>query len=123
MGRKKNLSDAAIDDARRWAGRLVEMHARGSDREGALRRIEATYGIGYWTLWNLLYRTPKSIAADKLAAIRLAYLDRCEKQMRQLHHELEVERARGGVADDVLEDFEAEAAALARRLAEAKTKA
>lgn len=54
------------------AAKLVMREARGpGDYANAMRRIEARYGIPYWTLWALRYKLPKS--ADFATAMRICF--------------------------------------------------
>jgi hypothetical protein len=105
------------------AGDLVrQMVARESrsagDTEGAMSRLEAKYGIGFWQLAHLRGGRAKTIETGLFMRIRAAYLDHCQRQISALQHEIALERARG--ADDDLVNLEAEAAVLARKIAAKK---
>jgi hypothetical protein len=103
-----------------YVRRMVERETRGSgDVEGALRRLEMRFGLPYWPLVHLRRGAAKTIEADLFQRIRGAYLTYCEQQISSLQHELAIEHATGA-ADD-LEDLEAEAAALAAKIAERKS--
>lgn len=107
---------SSVEAAVSYANRMIEREARGpGDTEDAMRRIEARYGVGYWTLWSLRYRRRdlKTIAADQFQRIRNAYLATCEQQLRALEHELALERARSG---DVDTDLVAEAESLLAKI-------
>jgi hypothetical protein len=107
---------STVDLAADYATRLVanETHALGGDTDEAMRRVEARYGVGYWTLWSLRYKRPKSVSADVLSRLRGAYLAACERQLANLQHEIAVERARCG--HDVDQDLVAEAERLVAKL-------
>lgn len=112
---------SSVEIAADYANRMIEREARGpGDTENAMRRIEATTGIGYWSLWSLRYRRRdlKTIAADQFQRIRNAYLATCERQLSALKHELAVEQARNG--NDDLSDLVAEAEALAEKIRAAR---
>jgi hypothetical protein len=95
--------------------RMVERETRGSgDVDGAMRRIEARFGLPYWPLVHLRRGGAKTVDADLFARIRGAYLSYCEQQISSLQHELAIERAIEG--DDDLADLEAEARALAAKI-------
>lgn len=107
---------STVDLAADYATRLVanETHALGGDTDEAMRRIEARYGVGYWTLWSLRYKRPKAVSAEVFTRLRGAYLTACERQIASLQHEMAVERARCG--HDVDQDLVAEAEALVAKL-------
>jgi hypothetical protein len=118
---KKNLLAeqvmSSVELAAEYANRMIEHEARGSsDTEPAIHRIEARFGIGYWTLWRLRYRRRelKTIAADQFQRIRSAYLATCQRQLATLQHEIEIEEARCG--NDAFGDLATKAEALAARL-------
>lgn len=90
------------------------------DCERAMQKIEAKYGIGYWTLDHLRKRKAKTIEVSVFARIRAAYLDLCERQVARLQQELEIEKAICG--DDSLEDLEREASKLVARIAAKKAR-
>lgn len=107
--------------ATEYVRRMVSREARGpGDTEGAMARLEARYGIGFWQLSHLRGGRAKTVDVGLFARIRAAYLDYCEKQIRLLQHEIAVEKAVN--EDDSLEDLEREAAELVARVA-AKRKA
>lgn len=102
-----------------YVRRMVELEIRGSgDTEGALRRLEARYGLPYWTLWHLRRGAAKTVEAGLFGRIRGAYLTYCEEQVAALQHELFLEKAANPDVD--LEDLDAEAEALAAKVAAAR---
>ena len=110
---------STVDVAADYAARLLRSEARGpGDTESAMRRIEAKYGVNYWSLWSLRYKRPKSISADMFNRIRAAYLACCERQLASVSHELTMEKAKSG--DDLYLDLETEVAALAEKIRAAK---
>lgn len=104
--------EAAFD----YAQKLVSMESRGpGDIEGAMTRLEHRYGIGFWQLSHLRGRRAKSCDLSLFSRLRAAYLDMCERQVRQLQHTIEIERAAG---DDSNADLAADAQALVARIKE-----
>jgi hypothetical protein len=110
---------SSADMAAGYVRRMVERESRGwGDQEGALSRLEARYGLPFWSLNNLRTGRAKTVEAGRFARIRGAYLDLCERQIAKLQHEISVEKALN--EDDSLEDLEREARSLAARIAEKK---
>lgn len=111
---------SSVEIAADYANRMIEREAhRTGGTEEAMRRVEATTGIGYWTLWSLRYRRRdlKTIAADQFTRIRNAYLATCQRQLAALQHEIEIEEARCG--NDAFGDLATKAERLAARLRDA----
>ena len=105
--------------ATEYVRRMVARESKGpGDTEGAMARLEAKYGIGFWQLSHLRGGRAKTVEIGLFARIRAAYLDYCESQIRVLEHEIAVEKAI--YEDDSLEDLEREAAALSSRIEAAK---
>lgn len=105
--------------ASEYVRRMVAREARGpGDTEGAMARLEARYGIGFWQLSHLRGGRAKTVDVSLFARIRAAYLDYCERQIRLLEHEIAVEKAIN--EDDDLEDLVREAANLVARIREKK---
>lgn len=114
---EKDMSTAEV--ATGYVRRMLESETRGwGDQDGALTRLEARYGLSFWTLNHLRSGRAKTIEAGVFQRVRAAYLDLCQRQVQRLQHEIAVEKA---IQDDgTLEDLEAEAAALAARIAAKK---
>jgi len=113
------MSLGAVDTAGTYVRRMVEREAKGwGDQANAQQRIEARYGLPFWTLEHLRTGRAKTVEAGLLARIRGAYLDLCERQVSKLQHEIAVEKALN--EDDTLEDLEREARRLAARIAKKK---
>lgn len=114
---EREMSSAEM--ASSYVRRMVERESRGwGDQDNALARLEAKYGIPFWSLQNLRTGRAKTVEAGLFARVRSAYLDLCERQVRQLQHEIAIEKA---MNEDVsLEDLEREASALARKIAAKK---
>ena len=104
------------DQAGGFVRRMVARETKGwGDQGPAQQRLEARYGLSFWTLEHLRTGRAKSIDASLFARIRSAYLDICERQVATLQHEIAIEKAING--DDTLEDLEREAAELVARVA------
>lgn len=116
LGREvMSSSDVAGDYVRR----MIEHETRGwGDQHNALSRLEARYGLPFWSLRNLKSGRAKTVEAGLFARIRAAYIDLCERQVTKLQHEISIEKAMN--EDDALEDLDREAGALAARIAQKK---
>ena len=86
-----------------------------SDSEQAMHRIQAKYGIDYWTQWGLRYRAPKRVSADLVDRVRQAYLATLEQSVRRDIARLEIEIAKGA-PDAAFTDLVAEAQGLLARI-------
>ena len=109
------MSTQCVDTAGTYVRRMVEREARGwGDQTSAQERLEARYGLPFWTLEHLRTGRAKTVEAGVFARIRGAYLDLCERQVAKLQHEIAIERTL--IEDDTLEDLEREARSLAARI-------
>lgn len=98
-----------------YVRRMVEREARGwGDQEHAMSRLEARYGISFWSLNHIRTGRAKTVEAGLFDRIKGAYLDLCERQISNLQHEIAIEKAMN--SDDTLEDLEREACRLAARI-------
>ena len=93
--------------------------ARAGDTSGAVTRIEQRFGIGYWTL-SICGRAMQRRVTLHFARLRAVYIAMCERQIGKLQHEIQFAKACG---DDDLDDLEAEALALAQKIAARKARA
>ncbi len=90
---------AVVDHACELSRGLVQAEARGpGDVEGAMRRIDARWGIPYSALLALRYRRPKRVEHSLYERLKAAHRAICEAQMRKFQHELERTRAACGPA-------------------------
>jgi hypothetical protein len=109
------VHDMSVEAASDYVQRMVQREARGpGDIENAMSRLEVRYGIGFWQLSHLRKGRAKTCDTSLFARIRAAYLDMCARQISALQHEIEVE---GALGNDDLADLEAEARALAKKIA------
>lgn len=94
---KKSLHMEFVASAREWANALVRRESRGpGDMEGAMRRLEARYGIPWRVFWSLRYRPPTDVLASIFFRLQQAYQQECDRQVRLLRHELEITKAKAG---------------------------
>lgn len=106
---------SSADVAAGYVRRMVEKETNGwGDQENALGRLEARYGLPFWSMNNLRTGRAKTVEAGLFARIRAAYLDLCERQVRVLQHEISIEKALH--EDDTIQDLERAAAALAAQI-------
>ena len=107
-----DMNDCAISTARQEHQTILQRLMTGpGDSEGAMRRAESRFGLGYWSQWNLRY---KRQASQKFCAkVRQSYLALLERSVRRDIQELENQ----GAANDT-NAFETDLAGL---VAEAET--
>jgi hypothetical protein len=95
----------SVEAATEYVRTMVQRESRGpGDLDNAMSRIEARYGLPFWTLWHLRKGRAKGVEASMLARIRAAYLDMCRRQASNLLHEIGVEAATGDDTDQDLAD-------------------
>lgn len=126
MAFKKNdnqVRGMSTAEATRYVREMVSREARGpGDFENAMGRIEAKYGIGFWTLHHLRRGAAKTVDVNLFQRIKMAFIDHCEGQAKRLLHEASTARMTGLDNDDVA-DIEDQIRALASKLDAAKTAA
>lgn len=95
MAFQKSWNEADVTaDAIRLHREMVDREARAcGDIEGAMRRIEATYGLDYWSQYVCRYK--RRITTDFALRLRGAYLDMLERSVRRDLHALKTEQALG----------------------------
>ena len=110
---------SSADMATGFVRRMVENETRGwGDTDNALSRLEAKYGLPFWTLQNLRTGRAKTVEATLFNRIKAAFVDQCGRHAARLLHEAEIAKA---VNPDVdVADIENQIRALARRLEAAK---
>lgn len=110
---------SSCDLAGRYVREMTDREAKGwGDHSNALKRLSRRYGLSYWTLNNLRIGRSKTVEASIFKRVQTAYFDYCERQIAQLQHELELERAVSGDAD--MENLVGEASQLLAKVREAK---
>lgn len=102
--------------------RMVETETRGwGDQDNALSRLEARYGLPFWSLQNLRMGRAKTVEASLFNRIKAAFVDHCGKQAARLLHEAQIAKA---VNPDVdVAAIEDQIRALASKLEAAKSQA
>lgn len=105
---EKNMSDVFVSNAREWANELIRRESRGpGDQDGAMRRLEARYGIPATTFWRLRHGRFKDIYASLYCRLQAAYLAECERQTRILKEQAAIAKAKGLTAAPVVAEIEA----------------
>lgn len=107
------------DLAVKYARKMVERESRGNgDQMNALERVGRRCGMTARSLRRLLNGETRDPGIAVFGRIRAAYLDLCQRQISELQHEIEIEKARFG--DASFEDLDREVEALAEKLRQAK---
>lgn len=101
---------------------MIHREAAGpGDAERAMARIEAKYGVGFWTLDHLRKGKAKTCEVGLYARIKAAFIDHCGRQAERLLNEAANAQA-VGVNEDVAA-IQREIQALQARLETAKSQA
>jgi hypothetical protein len=117
--RKEAREMSTADMATGYVRRMVENETRGwGDQDNALSRLEARYGLPYWSLQNLRMGRAKTVEASLYNRIKAAFVDHCGKQAARLLHEAQM--AKVGNPDVDVADIENQIRALASKLEAAK---
>ncbi len=109
-------------EASGFVRRMVENETRGwGDTDNALSRLEAKYGLPFWSLQNLRTGRAKTVEASLFNRIKAAFVDHCGRQAARLLHEADM--AKEVTPEDVdLGVIQDEIRALQVRLAAAQSK-
>ncbi len=106
-GDEMNTADVLTDNAREWAQELIRRESRGpGDLDGAMRRLEARYGIPATTFWRLRHGRVKEIFASTYVRLQAAYIAECERQTRILKTQAEIAKAKSLTALPVVAQVE-----------------
>lgn len=106
--------------AAEYAEKMVQRRTKGwGDETNALGEVSRWCGMSAISLKRLIKRETKTINSLTFGRIRGAYLDYCARQISELQHEIEVEKARIG-GDDTFADLAAEAELLAAKVERAR---
>lgn len=99
---------------------MIHREAAGpGDAERAMARIEAKYGVGYWTLDHLRKGKAKTCDVGLYARIKAAFIDHCGRQAERLL--IEAANAQAVEANEDVAAIQREIQALQARLAAAKS--
>lgn len=114
---RNEIPPMSVEAASNYVRTMVQRESRGpGDIDNAMQRLETRYGLPFWSLWHLRKGKAKTCDVSLFVRIRNAYYDMCQRQADSLLHEIILEAA----TDDTLEDLEAEASALAAKIAARK---
>lgn len=103
-----------------YARKMVERESRGNgDQLNAMDRVGRRCGMTARSLRRLINGETKDPGVSVFARVRAAYLDYCARQIAELQHEIEVEKARIG-GNETFDDLAAEAEVLAAKVEKAK---
>lgn len=117
-----NVKPMSTVEASYFVREMIHREARGpGDCEGAMSRLEAKYGIGFWTLDHLRKNKAKTCDVGLYARIKLAFIDHCGRQARRLLDEAAMVQAVN--PNDDVADITREIQALQARLAAAQGQA
>jgi hypothetical protein len=116
---RNRVPPMSVEAATDYVRTMVQRESRGpGDIDNAMQRLEARYGLPFWSLWHLRKGKAKTVEASLLAKIKGAYLDMCQRQASNLLHEIEIEVASG---DDTDLDLAEALRALATKIESRKT--
>jgi hypothetical protein len=117
-----NLEPMSAAVASEYVRTMIHREGTGpGDCERAMQKLEAKYGIGFWTLDHLRKRKAKTCDVALFARIKAAFVDHCGSQAARLIQEAATAQAVN--FDDDVAAIQDEIYALAARLAAAKSKA
>lgn len=89
-----NVKPMSTVEASYFVREMIHREAKGpGDYERAMERLEARYGIGFWTLDHLRKNKAKTCEVSLYARIKLAFIDHCGRQARRLLTEAAVAQA------------------------------
>lgn len=117
-----NLKPMSAAEASFYVRQMIHREAHGpGDHERAMERLEARYGLGFWTLDHLRKQKAKTCDVTLYARIKAAFADHCGRQAARLLREGEIVQAQEPNED--VAAIENEIRALAARLEAAKGQA
>lgn len=117
-----NLKPMSAAQASFYVREMIHREARGpGDHERAMERLEAKYGLGFWTLDHLRKQKAKTCDVSLFARIKTAFADHCGAQAKKLMQEAQTAMAVN--PNDDMAAIQREIAALQARLADAKSEA
>lgn len=116
---KGDLKPMSAAEASFYVRQMIHREAHGpGDHERAMERLEARYGVGFWTLDHLRKNKAKTCDVSLFARIKAAFADHCGKQAARLL--IEAETAMAVDPNDDVAAIQNEIRALAARLEAAK---
>ncbi len=115
-----NLEPMSASVASDYVRTMIHRESSGpGDCERAMQKLEARYGIGFWTLDHLRKRKAKTCDVALFARIKAAFVDHCGAQAARLLQEADT--AQAVKFDEDVAAIRDEIQALAARLAAAKS--
>lgn len=115
---KGNFEPMSAAQASFYVRQMIHREARGpGDHERAMQRLEAKFGIGFWTLDHLRKNKAKTCDVSLFARIKSAFAAHCGTQARKLM--IEADTAMAVNPNDDVAAIQREIAALQARLAAA----
>lgn len=116
---KGDLKPMSAAEASFYVRQMIHREAHGpGDHERAMERLEARYGVGFWTLDHLRKNKAKTCDVSLFARIKAAFADHCGKQAARLL--IEAETAMAVDPNDDVAAIQNEIRALVARLEAAK---
>lgn len=116
-----NLEPMSAAVASEYVRQMIHREGDGpGECEWAMTKLEARYGIGFWTLDHLRKRKAKTCDVALFARIKAAFIDHCGAQAARLIQEAQTAQAVD--FDDDVAAIQDEIRTLAARLAAAKSK-
>lgn len=102
---RNEIPKMSVESATEYVRTMVQRESHGpGDLDNAMERLEARYGLPFWSLWHLRRGRAKSVDVSLYERIRCAYFDMCGRQAANLLHEIEVEAAAGDDTNSDLAD-------------------
>ena len=110
-----SMSMTFLARAETYTNLMLEREMRGpGDKEGALDRLAARYGVARNTFERIRTGKAKDVTGTIFARIRAGYLDICAEQIGKLQTELQREKA--AACDEALLDYMGQIQDLAARI-------
>lgn len=120
--KKGHVVPMSAVEASLYVRAMIHRESAGpGEAERAMERIEAKYGIGFWTLDHLRKGKAKTCDVSLYARIKSAFIDHCGRQAQRLLQEAAT--AQQVNPNDDVAGIEREIQALAARLEAAKGQA
>lgn len=118
-----NSVPMSAEVATEYVRHMIHRESRGpGDCENAMSRLEARYGIGFWTLDHFRKRKAKTCDVGLYSRIRAAFADHCGAQARRLLEEAKTAQAVEAYDDVAAIQTEIEALVARLEAATGKTK-
>lgn len=114
-----NLKPMSAAEASSYVRQMIQLEARGpGDHERAMERLEAKYGLGFWTMDHLRKNKAKTCDVTLYARISNAFADHCGRHAARLLQD--AMKAQAVEPNEDVAAIQREIEALQARLAAAK---